>query len=134
MYRYRLVSIMLLSFLPLSAQAQPAYPSIDKATQAARDSDRLHILRAELQAERETLAKAQAALDRAQDDAHRAEVHRRLENIKALQRELGLVPRAPSARLAVKPRPARVPVVADSNRVPHWDTYRHQADGGGWDD
>lgn len=65
--------------------------TISKEVQQARDKDRHLILRTELVAEHQELADAQAAFRLAATAELAKEVHRRMENIKALQRELAAV-------------------------------------------
>jgi hypothetical protein len=86
--RHRLLPILLLSILPMYAQAQAVYPTVGKAEQKARDDDRRVILQDELGAEKESLAKAQAQFDAGPTTEREADVHRHVENVKALQREL----------------------------------------------
>jgi hypothetical protein len=87
MFAFLAVIFLLISF-SASALAQSSYPTIDKVAQQARDEDRRLILSTELQAEHQELAKAQAALAAGATEERQAEVHRRSENVKALQREL----------------------------------------------
>jgi len=83
-----LVVIFLLICYPSCALAQPSNSAIEKKVQEARDDDRRLILRTELQAEHQELTKARSALASTATAERAAEVHRRSENIKALQREL----------------------------------------------
>lgn len=123
------VVILLLNGMARSAQAQQSYPVVNQATQRERDADRRLILETELQAERGELAKAQAALDASPTQERKADVHRHVENEKALQRELDGV--------AGEPREARTPARAivkamrtaatSANKSPRfWDPY-HRA-------
>ena len=81
----------------LYAQTLASYPKVDPATQRARDADRRHILEIELQAERQELAKAEAAPAAIPSTERTASVNRHLENIKSLQRELAGVDRTQKA-------------------------------------
>lgn len=127
----RIATIFVLSTLALCAQAQTGYPVVDKLSQKARDDDRREILTTELQAEREALAKAQAAPDA-------AAAHRHSENIKALQRELGIANGRPAAsefrRDEIAPAVVRVvrePAArpAPEGRAPRfWDPYNRAPD------
>lgn len=96
----------------LLATHAPAQPSrVSRSDQAAADTERLRILRAELAHE-----EAQAAT---QDGAQR---HRALQNIEALQREVAAAERSatPTATSPATPaRPSKTP-----RRSPAWwDVY-----------
>jgi len=86
-----LIAIFLLNAYSTCALAQTSKLTISKEEQQARDRDRHLILRTELTAEHQALAHAQTAFAAAATSDRAAEVHRRLENIKALQRELATV-------------------------------------------
>lgn len=129
-----IVPLSLAQFHVSYAQQPASYPIVDPATQKARDIDRRHILEAELQAERQELAKAQVSLAAGATQEREADVHRRLENIKSLQRELDGVAgkqQAPreSLRVVVKAqRPA-----ASTQRKTHgpaafWNPYNRSPD------
>jgi hypothetical protein len=116
------------------AQGSASFPIVDVVTQKARDADRLHILATELQAERQELAKAQTALTSGPTPERTADVHRRLENIKSLQRELDGVAGRPQAqreslRVVVK---AQRPAVSSSKSVTgvaaFWNPYNRAPD------
>lgn len=98
-----LIAIFLLNTYSTCALAQTSKLTISKEEQQARDRDRHLILRTELTAEHQALAHAQAAFAAAATSDRAAEVHRRLENIKALQRELATVVNQREA-----PEPVRV--------------------------
>lgn len=124
----RIASILLLSALALSARAQPAYPTVGKEAQKARDADRRLILETELQAERAELEKARDAFDTGAPGEREATVHRHLENVKALQRELGSKATPPDTgpvRAVLKATRA-----AASNGAPgrFWDPYQRTPD------
>lgn len=130
----RLISILLLSALPLCASAQPAYPVVGKAEQKARDDDRRAILQDELATERAALAKAQAALDAGATPERAAGVHRHAENVKALLRELdGSSGRRGAAEpvraVARATRPAASTNTASArNPARFWDPYNRTPD------
>ncbi len=133
MFKFRIVILLLIPY-STCALAQASNMTISKEEQQARDKDRHMILRTELVAEHQELAKAQAAFGRAASAELAAEVHRRGENIRALQRELAAVrdqsePDDP-ARLVVKLRqsaaPARVRRV--SGTATFWNPYNRAPD------
>lgn len=105
MFRSSIV-ILLLIVVTSRALAQAANMTISKEEQQARDNDRHLILHTELVAENQELAKAQAALRLSATAELATEVHRRMGNIKALQRELTSAAGGPEAgqpsRLVVK--------------------------------
>ncbi|HEY0588430.1 MAG TPA: hypothetical protein VGD52_20015 [Pseudoduganella sp.] len=115
------------------AQDSASYPIVDPATQKARDNERRHILESELQIERQELAKAQASLTSGRTQERAADVHRRLENIKSLQRELGGVaqrPQAPRQRLRVVVKaqgPAASPRSTNGTAA-FWNPYNRAPD------
>ena len=83
------------------------FPIVSPSIQKTRDDDRRQILEAELQAERQVLVNAQAALATGFTRERATNVHRHVENVTALERELELVAAAQSAprgafRLVVK--------------------------------
>lgn len=123
---HRFLPILLLCVLPLSAPAQPSYPVIGKAEQKARDEDRRTILQDELDAERAALAKAQVLLAASPSEDREADVHRHLENIQALQRELdastGKPWRAPVRAVLKVSRPTSDTASARSV-ARYWDPY-----------
>lgn len=130
----QLISILLLSALPLCAPAQPAYPVIGKAEQKARDDERRTILQDELATERAALARAQAALDAGASEERAAGVHRHAENVKALLRELdgssGRRAAPEPVRAMVKAaRPAASTNTASArNPARFWDPYNRTPD------
>lgn len=116
------------------AQQATSFPVVDPATQKARDDDRRQILETELQAERLELVKAQAALAVAPTQERAADVHRHLENIKALQRELGgaagrqQAPRE-SVRVVVKAeRPAISTPRNTKGAAAYWNPFNRAPD------
>jgi hypothetical protein len=128
----RLLLIFILSAWSPYAHAQANYPVIGKAEQQIRDNDRRAILQEELAAEREALAKAQAAHDAGPTSEREAAVHRHTENIKALLREL-------DSDAKTKPEPMRVVVKATRpasqvsapaarNQGRFWDPYNRAPD------
>lgn len=98
-----LVVIFLLICFPSCAFAQSSNLTIDRKVQQARDDDRRLILRTELQAEYQELSKAKSALSNVASAERAAAVHRRSENIKALERELTRVGAQQSAQAYVPP-------------------------------
>lgn len=132
---FLLIAPLLFAPSHVSYAQQPApYPIIDQATQKARDIDRRHILETELQAEHQELAKAQASLATGATQERAADVHRRLENIKSLQRELDgvagkqRVPRE-SLRVVVKAqRPATSTQRNMNGPAAFWNPYNRSAD------
>jgi hypothetical protein len=125
----RIASFFVLSALALCAQAQTAYPVVDKLSQKARDDDRRVILQTELQAESDSLAKAHAASDA-------PAIHRHSENIKALRRELGIPNSKPTADAfrhdEIAPAVVRVvrdapPAAPPPRPVRFWDPYSRNA-------
>lgn len=110
-------------FLSGSAFAQaPAFPSIDTATQVARDSERRRILQGELATEEKALAGAQSPDDSAR---HKA-------NIAALKAELSRLQlpglEAPGTPVKLKAVPIQKAknqnLSAKEEPVPFWDVYR----------
>ncbi len=115
------------------AQDSASYPIVDPATQKARDNDRRHILESELQTERQELATAQASLTAGPTQERAAEVHRRLENINSLQRELDSVagkqqaPRQPLRVVVKVQRPAASPRGMNGTAA-FWNPYNRAPD------
>lgn len=116
------------------AQGSAAFPIIDPVTQTARDIDRRHILESELHAEHQGLLRAQAALAAGITQERTADVHRRLENIKSLQRELDGVsgkrqpPREP-LRVVVKAQRPPGPTHRNMNGpAAFWNPYNRAPD------
>jgi len=85
---HRRLSILALAAATLCVRAQPLYPTVAKAEQVKRDTDRRLILETELVAEHDALVKSKAAVESNPTRDREIEVHRHEENIKALQREL----------------------------------------------
>lgn len=116
------------------AQESASFPIIDPATQNARDIDRRHILESELQAERQELIRAQAALAAGITQERTADVHRRLENVKSLQRELDGVsgkqqPPRKSLHVVVKAQRPSVPTHRNMNGpAAFWNPYNRAPD------
>jgi hypothetical protein len=113
----------------LFAQTSASYPKVDPATQMTRDADRRHILETELQAERQELAKAEAAPVAIASTERAANLHRHLENIKSLQRELAEVartqqlPQGPVRAVVRAQRPA-ASISRDLNGpIAFWNPY-----------
>lgn len=127
----RFVAIFLLLGMARCAQAQSASLVVDHAAQKERDLDRRLVLGTELRAELEELAKAQAAFDASPTSERGVDVHRHVENIKALQRELdgaagdAQEKRSPT-RVIVK---ARGSSTTSANKSPQfWDPYNRAPD------
>lgn len=121
----------LLSAAPLIAvRAQDAYPSVDTATQKARDDTRGQILQTELATEKKSKDQATAALASAvagkqpQDKINALEqaVIGHEKNIEAIQGEIDGLDKVPSAKAAVVLRP--IQSENDERPVPYWDVYR----------
>lgn len=116
------------------AQQRASFPKIDWATQQARDHDRRHILETELEAELHQLAKAQAGLEAGATQEQVENVHRHLENARALQRELDGVPgrqRTPRvpARATAKAERAATPAPRSTKGIPaYWNPYNRSND------
>lgn len=130
----RIVVIFLLIGLAPCAKSQSSYPIIDKETQKMRDNNRRLILETELQAERGELAKAQTAFDASPDQEREGELHRHVENVKALQRELDGVAgeaheaRTPAHAIVKAVRPGTTGL-AHANKSPRfWDPYNRAPD------
>jgi len=108
--------------------------TISKEEQQARDKDRHLILRTELVAENQELAKAQAAFRLAATAELATEVHRRMENIKALQRELAFAAGDTEAgqanRPVVKIKQSSSPARAQrtSGAATFWNPYNRVPD------
>lgn len=117
-----LVPTLMLCGLALCRPAQGAVSlMVDKATQQARDVDRRFILRTELQDEQAALASAEQGFKAHPGAEQAAALHRHIENVKALQRELGLAVRVTAAPPA---GPARVAAVrATPATAASWDVY-----------
>jgi hypothetical protein len=123
----RLVVILLLVVVARCAQAQSSYPVVSHAAQMERDLDRRLVLATELQAERVALAKAQAAFDGGPNSAREEEVHRRIENVKALQRELNVAssPRESHAQARAVVKALRAPAIIKADKSSRfWDPYK----------
>lgn len=111
------------------ARGNEPFPSIDKASQQARDADRRTILASELVAEQQALGAARESMAQASTDDAQANLHRHEENVKALQRELSQLP--DQKPLRVHARAAGADATADIKRTsstpppaPFWDVYR----------
>lgn len=133
MFRPSIV-ILLLIVVANCALAQAANMTISKEEQQARDKDRHLILHTELVAENQELAKAQAAFRLSATAELATEVHRRMENIKALQRELASAAGEPEAgqpsRLVVKVKQSASPARAQrtSGAATFWNPYNRAPD------
>jgi hypothetical protein len=127
---HRFAFIILLSAVVPYVQAQPFYPVVAKAEQKARDEDRRLILQTELATERGALADVKARLGAGTSKEDKDAVHRREENIKALQRELDGGDTQSSGEA---PRPLSVkalrPSTGTAARAPRfWDPYNRAID------
>lgn len=124
------VVILLLIGMARSALAQSSYPVVNQAAQKERDTDRRFILETELQAERGELVRAQAAFDANPNQERQTDVHRHVENIKALQRELDGVgrpqqeARTTSRALVKAVRPATAASSRTNTSPRFWDPYQ----------
>lgn len=118
----------------LYAQTSASFPIVDPATQKARDADRRHILETELQAERQELAKAEAAPVAIPATERAANVHRHLENVQSLQRELAGVARPQQAtqeslRAVVRAQRPAASIQRDLNGpIAFWNPYNRAPD------
>jgi hypothetical protein len=126
------VIFILISFVG-TAKSQPLYPVINEAAQRVRDNDRRFILETELIAERAALAKSQAVFDADPTNEKKSDVHRHVENVKALERELENTARkwaGGRARVTVKAtRPAISRGGANNrNTASFWDPYNRAPD------
>ncbi len=116
------------------AQTSASYPIVDPATQRARDADRRHILETELQAERHELAKAEAASAAIPATERAANVHRHLDNVESLQRELARVARSQqvpqeSQRVVSRvQRPGNSVLRTPNGPSAYWNPYNRSAD------
>lgn len=127
------IAIFLLIPLVTCALAQASNLAINKEEQQARDLDRHMILRTELIAERQKLAEAQTAFSEEETVERAAEVHRRSENIKALQRELAVLSKPSKrepVRLVVKTRRSSTQLSsgAASGAATFWNPYNRAPD------
>jgi hypothetical protein len=125
----RIVVIFLLIGLVPCAKSQSSFPIIDKETQKMRDNNRRLILEAELQTESGELTEAQKAFGAKPNKEHEAEVHRHVENIKALRRELDGVAgdlqeaRTPVRAIVKAMRPAATSLGRWNRSSRFWDPY-----------
>lgn len=125
--------ILLLAFEATSAETQSSYPVISKTTQRVRDIDRRLILETELLRERQTLAEAQSASDKAPTAESRAALNRHTENVKALLRELDGTADKHVARIyrgrPSATRPSGNPQVrVERGTASFWDPYNRALD------
>lgn len=133
MFKFRIV-IFLLIPVATCALAQASNMTISKEEQQARDKDRHLILRTELVAEHQELADAQAAFRRAATAELAKEVHRRMENINALQRELATVANENESgqpnRLVVRVKQSAAPARTKrtSQVATFWNPYNRSSD------
>lgn len=126
-----------LAFLaaPALAQGQGVSLAVSAPEQAARDDDRMRILRAELAQESRALedqtkrkAERLAANDRGGVQESEQAVARHTENIAALRREIDQASQPGRARSAPATATRRAPVtastvVAGAANAPWWDVY-----------
>lgn len=118
-----------------AAVAQPTFPRVDPAVQAARDTDRSTILLQERGEETKVLQAAEKALASAapgEKDKLAADVERHRKNLTALDAEIqragGAAPTAVKVAGPVRLKAAlAAPVAAvDDAPVPFWDVYRRK--------
>jgi hypothetical protein len=131
--RIHFVVIFLLISTTVSAQPQSMYPVISQATQRLRDEDRRTILQGELMAERESLSKMQAAFSSVPTQEQSADLHRHVQNVKALERELEGIEKAAATgipRIVIKATRATAKSVAGSARSTgsFWDPYNRASE------
>lgn len=120
------------------ASAQPTFPRVDAATQAARDTDRGVILTQERGDETKALQAAEKALASSapgERDKLALNVDRHRKNLAALDAEIQrLGGAAPAATVAMKTAgPVRLRAASaapapavDNAPVPFWDVYRRK--------
>lgn len=117
-----------------AAVAEPAFPRVEPAVQAARDTDRSAILRQERSEETKSLQAAEKALASAapsEKDKATATVERHRKNLAALDAEIQRAGgAAPDVKVAGPVRlraasAAPAAVVSDAP-VPYWDVYRRK--------
>lgn len=129
-----LISLMILA--AGAASAQPTFPRVDPATQAARDTDRSKILTQEREEETKALQAAEktlAASAPGERDKLTLTVERHRKNLAALDAEIqraGGAVVAPDMKLAGPVRlraasAAPAPTVDDAP-APYWDVYRRK--------
>jgi len=134
-----LTSLMILAAGAVSAQ--PTFPRIDPATQAARDTDRSAILLQERSEETKALQAAENALASAgpgETDKLALDVDRHRKNLAALDAEIqragGAAPVAVKVAGPVRLRAASAApaaaaaaaAAANDAPVPFWDVYRRK--------
>jgi len=118
-----------------AASAQPSFPRVDPAVQAARDTDRSAILLQERGEETKALQAAEKSLASAapgERDKLALDVDRHRKNLTALdaeiQRASSAAPAAVKAAGPVRLKAASAAPVAvvDDAPVPFWDVYRRK--------
>jgi flagellar capping protein FliD len=133
MFRFRIAIFLLIPWVTC-ALAQASNVTINKEEQQARDTDRHLILRTELTSEYQALAKAQMALTAVTTAEQAVEVHRRTENIKALQREIAAVAsqQMPRELIRVTPKARRAVTGYRAHPTPgaatFWNPYNRASD------
>lgn len=131
--RIHSVVIFLLIEIAVPAKSQHLSLVISEATQRLRDDDRRFILQTELQTENTALAAAQETFRTSPNSGNEAAVHRHIENVKALQRELDGAGRKQTrerSRVVVKAtRPAGNSSAANAIKTGNfWDPYNRAPD------
>jgi hypothetical protein len=131
--RIHSVVIFLLIEIAVPAKSQPLSLVISEATQRLRDDDRRFILQTELQTESAVLTASQEAFRASPTAGNEEAVHRHIENVKALQRELdgaGRKQTRENPRVVVKAtRPARNSTAAGALKTgSFWDPYNRAPD------
>lgn len=114
------------------ARGNEPFPSIDKASQQARDLDRRAILASELAAEQQALGAAQESMAKAPTEDTQSDLHRHEQNVKALRRELGQLPDEKPLRVHARAAGANANVEhkhtsSTPSPAPFWDVYRRGA-------
>lgn len=117
--------------------AQDTFPSVDQATQKARDDTRRQILQTELATEKKALDGAQQALADATNtkqptaklDALRQEGDRHAKNVDALNVELVALGKRPSTAKTSSPVRLQARIINNSvpdttQPAPFWDVYK----------
>lgn len=122
---------------PFPVYAQDTFPSVDQATQKARDDTRRQILQTELATEKKALDSAQQTLADATNakqptaklDALRQEADRNAKNVGALNIELAALGKLPATAKTSSPVRLQGRTINNSapdttQPAPFWDVYK----------
>jgi hypothetical protein len=135
MFAKAVVIFLLLGAAPF-AKTQSGFPTVARTVQQARDEDRRLILDTELQAERQALVAAQAALAAGPTDDRRTKVHRHEQNVEAILREINGISKPKhgmhETAFVVKARPAAgaAPLKNTSQSASFWNPYNRARETG----